>query len=221
MTGTDTGVGKTVVTAAIALALRARGVDVGVVKPIQTGGYDDDPCGDAMLLKSWIGLEESPEEITPFSFRAPLAPLVAARLEEKTVNVRHVASTTRRLAAKHAFVLVEGVGGLLVPLTEGVTAIALVSALELPLLIVARAGLGTINHTLLTIAAAHAAGLTVAGVVLNGREDESTATNAELIESLGGAEVLARIPWLDGKLTSQRLRDLDLHLDFAREVAGV
>lgn len=215
VTGTDTGVGKTVVTAAIALALRALGVDVGVVKPIQTGE------GDAETLRRLAELEAEPQEIAPYSFAAPLAPLVSARLEGKTIDVTEVASTTLRLAARHDVALVEGIGGLCVPISEGATVVDLAVALGFPLAIVARAGLGTVNHTLLTVREARRRDLEVAGVVLNGAEDESTATNTELIQAFTGVPVLARVPWLGGAVTSGRLRELDLHLDLAREAARV
>jgi dethiobiotin synthetase len=213
VTGTDTGVGKTVVTAAIALALKARGVDVRVVKPVQTGE------GDADTLRRLAELEDSPEQIAPFSFAAPLAPLVAARLEGLELDLDAVASAVRR--SSRELTLVEGVGGLLCPMGPDWTIADLAARLALPLLVVARAGLGTVNHTLLTVEEARRRGLEVAGVVLNGRVDESTAANTELIESFGGVPVLAEVPWLDGEITSDRLRGLDLHFELSKEEARV
>jgi dethiobiotin synthetase len=213
VTGTDTGVGKTVVTAAIALALKARGLDVGVVKPVETGD------GDGDTLRRLAELEETPEQIAPFSFSAPLAPLVAARLEGLELDLDAVASAVRR--GDHELTLVEGVGGLLCPMGPDWTIADLAASLALPLLVVARAGLGTVNHTLLTVEEARRRGLEVAGVVMNGRVDESTATNAELIESFGAVPVLAQVPWLDGEITSDRLRDLDLQLVPSKEEAHV
>jgi dethiobiotin synthetase len=215
VTATDTGVGKTVVTAAVALALRARGIDVGVVKPVQTGE------GDAETLKRLAGLEAELDEIAPFSFAAPLAPLVAARLEGRALDLEEVAARVRGLAMRHDFTLVEGVGGVLVPVGPDWTVADLASDLALPLLVVARAGLGTVNHTLLTLAEARSRGLDVAGVVLNGPGDGSTETNAELVESFAGVPVLARVAWLEGELTPERLADLDLHLDLIKEEAHV
>lgn len=213
VTGTDTDVGKTVVTAAIALALKARGVEVGVMKPVQTGG------GDAHTLRRLAELEDAPEQIAPFSFAAPLAPLVAGRLEGVELDLDTVASAVRR--SDRDFTLVEGVGGLLCPIGPDWTIADLAANLALPLLIVARAGLGTVNHTLLTVEEARRRGLEVAGVVLNGRVDDSTATNTELIESFGGVPVLAELPWLDGEITSDRLRSLDLDFEWTKEEARV
>jgi len=213
VTGTDTGVGKTVVTAAIALALKARGVGVRVVKPVQTGD------GDADTLRHLAELEDSPDQIAPFSFRAPLAPLVAARLEGIALDLDAVASAVRR--ARGELTLVEGVGGLLCPIGPDWTIADLAARLGLPLLVVARAGLGTVNHTLLTLEEGRRRGLEIAGVVLNGRVDESTATNTELIEAFGGYPMLAEVPWLGGEITRSRLRGLDLHLDLTRGEARV
>ncbi len=211
VTGTDTDVGKTVVSAALALALQARSVAVRVVKPVQTG------AGDASTLRELARLDASPEEIALFSFDAPLAPLVAARLEGVELDLGDVAS--RVPIGGDAFTIVEGAGGLLCPVGPGWTIADLAGRLQLPLLVVARAGLGTVNHTLLTVREAARRGLEVAGVVLNGSTDESTATNAELIESFAGVRVLGRIPWLEGGPTAERLAELDLDLDLLKEEA--
>jgi dethiobiotin synthetase len=207
VTGTDTGIGKTLVTAAVALALRARGVDARVIKPVQTGE------GDAAELKRLVGLSESTAEIAPFSFTAPLAPLVAARLEGRALDVDEVVERVRALSESHELTIVEGVGGLLVPVGPGWTVADLAAELRLPLLVVARAGLGTVNHTLLTLAEAERRGLDVAGVVLNGygREaDPSEVDNGDLIESFTGVPVIARIPWLREDVTTEALQRLDL-----------
>jgi dethiobiotin synthetase len=190
------------VTAAVALALKSRGVDVGVVKPVETGE------GDSATLKQLAELED---DVAGFSFAAALAPLVAARLEGVELALDDVVTRVRSLVRTEV-TLVEGAGGLLVPVGPDWTIGDLAAALGLPLLVVARAGLGTVNHTLLTVAEARRLELEVHGVVLDGREDESSATNAELIESFGRVRVLARVPWLDGQITSERLRALELDL---------
>ena len=208
VTGTDTEVGKTVITAGLALALRRRGFSVGVAKPVQSGHAADDPTGDAMRLRVLAGLDEGPDEITAYAFRAPLAPLVAARIEGRKVEPAAVVRHVRALGVRHDVLLVEGAGGLMVPLADGWTVADLARALALPLLVVARPGLGTVNHTVLTLTAARAFGLDPVGVVLNGHRpdtDPSAETNAELIESLAGISVLGRTPWLDGELAPDRL----------------
>ena len=186
VTATDTGVGKTFVTAALATALRARGRDVAVFKPVQSGATAEDPSGDAVLLGADC----------VYAFAAPLAPLVAARAEGRTIELEPILARARELVREHELLLVEGAGGLLVPLADDFDLADLAVALGLPLVIVARAGLGTVNHTLLTIEAARARGLAVAGVVLNGKSDESTVENAALIEAGSGVRVAARVPWL-------------------------
>ena len=169
VTATDTEVGKTVVACGLARALAAAGIDVGVAKPVQSGAAADDPEGDAMLLRAAAEVEDAPDEICPFAFEAPLAPLVAARLEGRSLELDAVAAAVESLAARHDVLLVEGAGGLLVPVGESWTIADLAVRLSLPLVVVARAGLGTVNHTLLTVEAARRRGLQVAGVVLNGR----------------------------------------------------
>jgi dethiobiotin synthetase len=208
VTGTDTGVGKTVLTAGIVLALRARGHSVGVVKPIQSGALAADPDGDAMLLKHWTGVSESAEEIAPYSFAAPLAPLVAAEREGRAVDRGDAIARVRAVAERYEAVVVEGAGGLLVPVGEDWTIADLAVAFGLPLLVVARAGLGTVNHTALTVLAARRYGLEPVGIVLNGATDESLRDNARLIEGLAGVPVLGHTPLLEGELTGERLRTL-------------
>jgi dethiobiotin synthetase len=186
VTATDTAVGKTVVTAGLAAALRARGHDVAVFKPVQSGARADDPAGDAALLGADC----------VYAFAAPLAPLVAARAEGRTITLEPIVKRAEELAREHEVLLVEGAGGLLVPLADGLDLADLAVALGLPLVVVARSGLGTVNHTLLTIEAARARGLDLAGVILNGKSDESTADNAALIEAGSGVRVLAQVPLL-------------------------
>jgi dethiobiotin synthetase len=206
--GTDTGVGKTAVTAGVVLALRGRGFSVGVVKPIQSGALAADPDGDAMLLKRWTGVAESASELAPFSFAAALAPLVAAEVEGREVHLAEVVESVQAVADRYESVIVEGAGGLLVPVGADWTVADLACALGLPVLVVARAALGTVNHSALTVLALRGLGLEPIGVVLNGAEDDSSQRNAELIERLADVPVLGRTPWLEGELTGERLREL-------------
>ena len=127
----------------------------------------------------------------------------------------------RERAEHYEIVVVEGVGGLLVPVGPDWTVADLATRLGLPLVVVARTGLGTVSHTLLTVAEARRRGLDVLGVVLNGVADESTETNAELMESFGSIPVLARVPWLEGAITTERLQGLGLDLGLIKEEAHV
>jgi dethiobiotin synthetase len=137
------------------------------------------------------------EAICPYSFRAPLAPAVAARLEGKDISLQRIAGAVRALAARHTAVLVEGAGGLLVPLAARETYADLAALLRFPALVVARAGLGTVNHTALTCEALDRRGVTVAGIVLNRLvpgDDPSVPHNAAEIERLTGVPVLTTLP---------------------------
>jgi dethiobiotin synthetase len=163
VTGTDTGVGKTVLTASIVAALRARDVPVRVLKPVITGldePADPDWPADHELLARAAGC--SPAEVSRVRYGPPVSPHLAAQLVGVPLDVARIAGA----AAGPGPVIVEGVGGLLVPLVERYDVRQLARELGLPLVIAARPGLGTINHALLTVEAARAAGLRVAAVVL-------------------------------------------------------
>jgi dethiobiotin synthetase len=166
ITGTDTGVGKTVAGCAIAEALRARNVDVGVMKPIETGVGPQGPL-DAIALVEAAGARDDLELVCPQRFALPAAPIVAAAREDRRVDLGAIRSAFDALAAKHPILLVEGAGGLLVPITGDVTMADLARELGFPLLVVTRASLGTINHTLLTLEAIERRGLALAGVVVS------------------------------------------------------
>jgi dethiobiotin synthetase len=159
VTGTDTGVGKTWVTAALAAACARSGLRVAVLKAAQTGPDDD---------AAWIGARVPGIAVrTALRYAAPLAPAVAARLEgAPEPSLEPILAAARELRASADGILVEGSGGLLVPINERETFADLALALGLPLLIVARPGLGTLNHTALTVEVAQARGITVAGVIV-------------------------------------------------------
>jgi dethiobiotin synthetase len=166
VTGTDTGVGKTVVGCALVEGLRARGVDVGVMKPIETGVGPQGPL-DAIALAEAAAVDDPPESVCPQRFALPAAPEVAAAREGRAVDLEAVRVAYEALAARHDFLVVEGAGGLLVPIAPGLSMADLARELGLPLLVVARGRLGTINHTRLTLEVARARGLPLAGVVIS------------------------------------------------------
>jgi dethiobiotin synthetase len=169
VTGTDTGVGKTVVASALVGAFRERGLDVVGMKPVETGclrrGPELEPADGAMLREA-SGGEEPLSAICPLRFAHPLAPLVAAELEGRTIEQGSLMRAVRELAARHDALVVEGVGGLLVPVAPGFSVADMAREAGFPLLVVTSAFLGTLNHTLLTVEHALGAGLSVAGVVL-------------------------------------------------------
>lgn len=195
--GTDTGVGKTVVTAAIALAARAQGRSVAPLKPAQTGD-DGTIAGDAAFVASLIGLDEPYDDLCPYRLRAPLAPSVAAQLEGVRLDPAVVAAAYAKLAARHDLVLVEAAGGALVPFSDGVDMAALAGMLGLPVVVVIRPGLGTLNHTLLTLEALHRRGLTVLGTVISGHPAEpglDHVTNPQVLARVSPVPLLGVIPF--------------------------
>jgi dethiobiotin synthetase len=170
VTGTDTGVGKTFVTSALARYLVAGGRRVAAIKPAESGCRpvaDGLWADDAETIAAAAGDWQGPDERCLYRFEAPLAPGVAAELEGRPLVVEEAVGFVRRVAAGAELVLVEGAGGWLVPLGGGQTIADLAVALSLPVLVVARGTLGTINHSLLTVQAIRSRGLPVAGVVLS------------------------------------------------------
>jgi dethiobiotin synthetase len=192
VTATDTGVGKTEIACALLRAARAAGIDAVGMKPAQSGHTPGEPS-DADRLREASDRAEPLDAICPYSLQAPLAPGVAARLEGRTIELPRILEGARALAARHAALVVEGAGGLLVPLTERETYADLAVALGLPVILVARAGLGTVNHTALTVEALRRRGLVIAAIVLNRttpEDDPSVPHNAAEIAKLTGANVV-------------------------------
>jgi dethiobiotin synthetase len=196
VTGTDTEVGKTVLAAAICAALVERGERVAAFKPAVTG-LDDDPGGwghDHELLASVANCGQSPEDVAPYRFGPPLSPHLAAERAGVEIDTDRVVSAAQEAGTAADVLVVEGVGGLMVPLTPDYLVRNLAVELELPLVIAARTGLGTINHSLLTIEAAWTAELAVAGVVLTPWPPEPATielSNGETIERLSEVAVSA------------------------------
>lgn len=197
VTGSDTGAGKSIVAAAICAALVGRGERVAAFKPAVTGL--DDPPGDwppdHELLAAQTG--QQPREVSPHLFGPAVSPHLAADLDGSAIDPIGLVAAARRAGDGAEVVVCEGVGGLLVPLTRGYLIRDLAVDLGLPLVVAARPGLGTINHTLLTVAAARAAGLHVAGVVMTPwpQEPEPIAlSNRATVAQLAGVAVSALAP---------------------------
>lgn len=198
VTGTGTEVGKTVVAAAIARTLAAEARRVAVFKPAVTG-LDEEGESDHSLLRRASGSSQSDEEIAPYRYGPPASPHLAAALAGEEIDPERLRQAARSAAAGADAIVCEGVGGLLVPLTPTYLVRDLAAELGYPLVIVAPPGLGTINHTLLTLAAARGAGLEICAVVLTPWRKEPSEierSNRETIADLGDVEVLA-LPHLD------------------------
>jgi dethiobiotin synthetase len=194
VTGTDTGVGKSVVAAAVCAALTARGESVAAFKPA-VSGLDEDRGewpADHALLAAAASRGQSPEDVAPYRFGPPVSPHYAAELAGERIEPAELVTAARR-AGEGAYALIcEGVGGLMVPLTAGYLVRDLAVDLQLPIVVAARTGLGTINHALLTVEAARATGLAVAGVVMTPWPEKPAPierSNRETVERLAGVPV--------------------------------
>ena len=192
ITGTGTGVGKTVFTALLATHLRANGFTVAALKPICSGGRED-----ARVLYRALGSELKLDEINPWHFRAALTPLLAARKEHKRVELREVVAHIHTTAQRFQFVLVEGAGGLLSPLGEHFSTRELIGATGAEVIVVAPNQLGTINNVRLTMEALPPLIGARARVVLMSpkRPDAATRTNPELLAEFIGEEHVSVLPW--------------------------
>ena len=208
ITATDTGVGKTVLAAALLVAARARGIDAVPMKPVQTGCVRRGQrlvAPDLEFCLKAAGLDPSPQErqwMCPYRFILASSPHLAAARDRVHIEKGVILEKFRRILKKHDAVIVEGAGGVLVPLNERDTMLDLMRAMRLPVLLAARPGLGTINHTLLTLRVLRAAGLTVAGIVLVqthlGRHALIEQDNAHTIRRLGRVPFVATLPHLPG-----------------------
>ena len=175
ITGTDTGVGKTAFTCWLVRAWRSRGRSAAALKPISTGDRED-----ALLLRAASGDVLPLDEINPVHFREPAAPLIAARAENRSIDFTALNRGIEALRARFSHLAVEGVGGWRVPLAPGYDVRDWARDLGLPVVVVARGSLGTLNHTLLTVDSIRAAGLTCAGIVVNAGQEEGSSPDLDL-----------------------------------------
>ncbi|ULA62469.1 MAG: ATP-dependent dethiobiotin synthetase BioD [Nitrospira sp.] len=166
ITGTDTGVGKTLVAAALARYLSQRGIDVGVMKPVETGVVRNQPS-DAGRLIAAAQVSDSIDLVRPYAFRLPVAPLDAARGERRTIKISTIVQAYRTLYRQHDLMLIEGVGGVQVPITPTMDVLDLIEKLEVPVIMVGRTGLGGVNHALLTLMALRARQIPIVALMLN------------------------------------------------------
>ena len=223
ITGTDTGVGKTFVAAGLARCLREQGIRPGVLKPVETG------CSlrkgrriprDGAFLRHMAGATEPLDEIVPYRLAAPLAPQVAAEREGVRIRIDRIHRAFRRISSRYDCTLVEGAGGILVPVTRKYSMVHLIEQLRLPVLLVGRIGLGTLNHTLLTLYYLAQHGIAVAGIVLNdpdGRRDLAARSNPSTLEQWSAVPILGNIPYGKGIRTTRAFGD-EIARRFARYV---
>lgn len=204
ITGTDTGVGKTLVTAALACSLVEQGYSIGVMKPVETGVPNQgDDHSDAAVLKVSASVSDQLDQISPYRLSPPLAPLAAARLAGVTIELERIARRFASLKARYAMVLVEGIGGVMVPVGADWDVRDLIARLDLPVLVVGRAALGGVNHALLTLDALRQRGLPILALLLNQPAAPSQQTNStdqiestvSLLRERSGVPVLGPLPY--------------------------
>jgi dethiobiotin synthetase len=212
VTGTDTGVGKTLVACAILRGLRARGMDVGAMKPVETGVGRPGPL-DALALREASGADDDLADVCPERFALPAAPSVAAAREGRVIDLTRIEACFDAITSRHECVVVEGAGGLLVPLTQAADMADLAARLGLPVVLVARGALGTINHTRLSLEALATRGIALAGVVLShtsGVLSAAESWNLEALRSELGPRLLGEIlPLPPGAEAPAHAIDLD------------
>ncbi|HIE65333.1 MAG: dethiobiotin synthase [Nitrospira sp.] len=218
--GTDTGVGKTVVAGAIARILSSEGIDVGVMKPFESGCRQSGEGlipGDAAYLKRSARSEDPLQLIAPYPFKEPLAPYAAAMRAKKKIDFSRILKAFDQLQKRHSFLVVEGVGGLMVPLTARKDLLSLVLLLELPVLLVARSGLGTLNHTLLTLGQGWAQGVSFTGLILNRttpKKDLSEESNLEILKERIDLPIMGPLPFLREKDSTEK------NIEHSRKIFG-
>ncbi len=205
ITGTDTGVGKTTVSAALLTSLRRQGVDATPMKPVQTGcsvragrlvAPDIEYCLAAAGLTPGVAERH---DMAPYCFRPACSPHRAAQLAHSVISLKRIMAGFDALAKRHDFVVVEGAGGVMVPLSRSMTMLDLMLRMALPVVLVARPGLGTLNHTFLSLQALRQAGLRVAGVIINasapGGLGDLEQDNLRTIAGMGHIRILAVVPF--------------------------
>ena len=209
VTGTDTGVGKTVVAAGLARFLRAQGLDVGVMKPVASGAVESAEGGrvssDVVALMAAACCSDPVEWVNPYCFIPPVAPALAAELEGVAVDLGRIGSCYERLSSRHELTVVEGAGGALTPVVGKFSVADLAQRLRIPALIVSRSGLGTINHTVMTVECLRSRGVECLGFFLNRfpeTPDLAERTNAGRISAITGVLHLGSIPDLEDPLGS-------------------
>ena len=223
ITGTDTGVGKTVVAGAVIKVMQSIGVKACAMKPIESGcGKEGDVLipYDGTFLKQAAHMDEPIRQVTPFCFESPLSPLAASEIEGRKISIDEIKKAYYKLYKSYEAIVVEGVGGLMVPIRKDYYIVDLAREFSLPLIIITKPGLGTINHTMLTVNYALEAGLEVAGLIINySRPPENSLaekTNPQILKEICPVPVIGTFPYLKGMgedvLEKTAMRNLDLEV---------
>lgn len=215
--GTDTACGKTIVAGALAAALRLQGRSVGVMKPVACGGRED-----AEYLKLCAGVDDAIERINPVYLSHPLSPNVAAKLEKKQIDLRCIDSALNDLSRKYKILVVEGCGGLLVPVTDDFFVIDLIRRMKAEVFLVSRAGLGAINHSLLSLEALKSRRIKPKGIIFNrtsgGPLSIPEKTNPEVVSRISGVPSLGVFPYMKSCAANCAAKAFLKHIDFKKIV---
>ncbi len=196
VTGSDTGVGKTVIAGAIAAAIKAQGLSVGVMKPVASGAKEIDGrlvSEDVVYLKKIIDSADDDDLVNPIRLKQPIAPTIAAAKSGVQIDIDKVWKAYEELTNRHDFVVVEGIGGLMVPVDDSLFVADMACKMDLPLVIVSRDYLGTINHTLLTVEYARSRNLRIKGIIINMLKSDDDVVRE--IEKYSSAPILGTIPF--------------------------
>ena len=196
VTGSDTGVGKTVIAGAIAAAIKAHGMDVGVMKPVASGAKEIDGSlvsEDVVFLKKIIDSTNDDDLVNPVRLKPPIAPTIAAVKSGVPIDIDKVWKAYEVLSDRHDFVVVEGIGGLMVPVDDTLFVADLVRKMDLPLVIVGSDYLGTINHTLLTVEYAKSRNIRIKGIIINMLKGDDGFVRE--IEKYSSVPILGTIPF--------------------------
>jgi dethiobiotin synthetase len=223
ITGTDTGVGKTLIAGAFIITLQFLGKRVCGMKPVESGCSRQGEVlipYDGMFLKQVSHADEPLALVTPCCLESPLAPLAAAEVDGRDLDIVGIGRAFSELSARYEALVVEGIGGLMVPIVKDYYALDLAKEMGLPLVVVARPGLGTINHIMLTVHCALKAGLTVAGIVINYTHPPENSlaeeTNPKLLSQISPVPIIGIFPYLKRKgekeIKKAALKHFDLEL---------
>ncbi len=226
VTATDTGVGKTVIAGGLVRGFKVMGMNVGVMKPIATGCYGSPrPDGgydlrseDVDFLLDAAEIDDDLSLVSPVRFEPPLSPLAAARIAGQEISIDRILAAYRTLCDRHDTIVVEGIGGLMVPIRRDYFVADMIKDFGLPAVIIARPGLGTLNHTILTVKCAQDRALTLLGIIVNHAEgqdsSEAAKANVPILEECCGVPVLQVVPH------TTKLSDPNLCLEACRKILG-
>jgi len=226
ITGTDTGVGKTVVTACLLALLKKRGLDVGVMKPVETGV--DAKCSssansDAKFLMESAAIDDDLTEVCPVRLKLAASPYQAAMSENAAIDIDKILSAFKALSERHPWMLVEGIGGLLVPILKDYFVVDLIRDIGLPVILVCPYRLGTLNHSLLALDHLKRKDLEIRGILFNqtGDLDPVETEQPALLKELSGTRLLGGVPFIEGLATDSFTPELVQMLEQSIDCTGL